>query len=76
MRQDDDEPKAKDLTSEDLLAAYQKMPDNERAHIDEQADCMILGMKRKNPRVAFGKLQALELLAKFGIWEKGRAYRP
>lgn len=67
-----DECRAKDLTNETILAAYEKLSPEDKAWIDEQADNLIAGIKSRSSRVAFGRLQALELLAKYGIWQRDR----
>jgi hypothetical protein len=62
------------LLMRDIDAAYQKLSEEDRENIDKQA--RLLEMKMKEIRAShggvmkayFGKVQALELLARLGMW--------
>lgn len=66
------EPKAKDLTFDEIQAAYEKLEHDELALLNAQVDLLIDKIKARNPRISFGKQQALELLSKLGIWTIGK----
>ena len=65
------------LNDDDILAAYSKLPERDRLWIDYLTVELIKAVKAKwntKPHtlpVHFGKVQALELLAKLGIYQIG-----
>jgi hypothetical protein len=54
------------LTQEAIETAYGKLPELERVMVSAQAQ--LLENKLSTPDKPFGRLQALELLAKLGVW--------
>lgn len=61
----------REMTSEMIQNAYNKLEPLERMWLDKQADTLEAGVKLRhtgNNSLMFGRTQALELLAKLGIW--------
>lgn len=61
-----------EFDNDDIENAYKALPDDQRAEIDrmaQQIENKIKARIRSNGQpIAFGRKQALELLAKLGIW--------
>jgi hypothetical protein len=63
------QPEVKDLDNSDLERAYMALPLDERILLDKQADALENGIKLRRKGAQFGHKQALEVLAKLGIWK-------
>ena len=61
-----------DLTNDDIERAYTALSDADKANVDSQVEALINALKSKRvfsvQKLQFGRKQALELLAKLGIW--------
>lgn len=55
-----------------FLKAYEQLPPMQQEWLDEQADRLILAMKRRSPSVAVSKRMALEVLAAVGMALNGK----
>lgn len=69
----------KELGYDDIEKVYRALPDEARAEIDRICDKLIDRVKERHTgthTLPFGRQQALELVAKTGIWmiETGHGY--
>ncbi len=65
------QPNAQYLTPEDIGFAYLKLPPEQKVIIDDLAKKLVVGVKTRNQgkvQVQFSEMNALEVLAKTGIW--------
>jgi len=76
MQTNPDYVSPRDLTKDDVQKALDKLPEDERAFILEQADMLIRRLKQRNPNVMISQGSALELIAKIGVFIDRKAYVP